>query len=827
MSFYISNGDGVDSLNSLTGALTLVAGSNITITPSGSQITIAASGVIPTGDANTLAYFDGSGNLADNTNATYDATKNSLSFTFSATLSNLLNGSLVHGTGTGTLSTATGNGGDGGGGSAFGHTGPSGTIQSKGYGSLAHGSIQNSGGSITAIGHGSSANGSVRNSFNIIAGSTGSGQREGAHASGAAFTGDVVSDGRGSFSHGDAISNLGNYATAFGIGHSVESYASLTIGRYATSAGSSTSSWISTDPLLILGNGTGVGSEATCHRVDKDGTFYINDPSASGASPGDVWTLVDSATGEGNWAASSSANTALSNLASTQINANLIFADAFDGEISTGSGNQLTIATGANGSGNSGQITIRPGNSSATPGYIELRGADRTSSMGNGGDIYITAGGGFSGGNDGLIYFDRRTNGKIQIPGTGSVGDVLTKIDTDGTADWQPASGGLTGVTVDTANDPIYALTLDGDKFWLLTGEAVSTNGNWITLQTGDVTGTFSSGVMTVKSGDATSGSGVSGNTIISSGAGAGGSGEVQVKSGSTTGNGGSSGIVSVKSGNCSSATTGKITLQTGAPGNNTGYNSGLIELLTGDVTGSSDENSGVIHIYSGNSDTGASGGIDIKSGTIQGNNGAPRSTGSLILGTGAVDSDTAEVSSGLIQIATGNAAGSTPENPSGGVTIATGTSDWQSGEVLIASGDGTEVDNGYSGGVTLATGAVTGTAESGDIRLVAGSAGSEALQGVISLEGAIHTLSTVTGGGTTGNQTINKPSGTVNFAASASTLTVTNSLVSADSIVLAVVRTDDTTATIKNVVPSSGSFVIKLSAAATAETSVGFLVIN
>jgi hypothetical protein len=85
----------------------------------------------------------------------------------------------------------------------------------------------------------------------------------------------------------------------------------------------------------------------------------------------------------------------------------------------------------------------------------------------------------------------------------------------------------------------------------------------------------------------------------------------------------------------------------------------------------------------------------------------------------------------------------------------------------------------------------------------------------------------TNTAGGTTGNQTINKPSGTVNFAAAATAITVTNSTCSANSIVLAVVRTNDSTATIKNVVPAAGSFVITLTAGATAETSVGFLVLN
>lgn len=85
----------------------------------------------------------------------------------------------------------------------------------------------------------------------------------------------------------------------------------------------------------------------------------------------------------------------------------------------------------------------------------------------------------------------------------------------------------------------------------------------------------------------------------------------------------------------------------------------------------------------------------------------------------------------------------------------------------------------------------------------------------------------TITGAGTTGDQVINKVSGTVNFAAAASAVTVTNSLVNASSIIYAVVRTNDGTAQIKNVVPTSGAFTINLSAAATAETSVGFVVTN
>jgi len=85
----------------------------------------------------------------------------------------------------------------------------------------------------------------------------------------------------------------------------------------------------------------------------------------------------------------------------------------------------------------------------------------------------------------------------------------------------------------------------------------------------------------------------------------------------------------------------------------------------------------------------------------------------------------------------------------------------------------------------------------------------------------------TNTASGTTGAQTINKPSGTINFAAAASSLVVTNSLVTTNSIVFAVKRTNDATCQIQSVVPASGSFTVSLTAGCAAETSVGFFVIN
>ena len=85
----------------------------------------------------------------------------------------------------------------------------------------------------------------------------------------------------------------------------------------------------------------------------------------------------------------------------------------------------------------------------------------------------------------------------------------------------------------------------------------------------------------------------------------------------------------------------------------------------------------------------------------------------------------------------------------------------------------------------------------------------------------------TITAAGTTGAQTINQTSGSVNFAIAATSLVVTNSLVTTSSVILATVASND--ATIKSVqaVAAAGSFTLYANAAATAETRVNFLVLN
>lgn len=97
-------------------------------------------------------------------------------------------------------------------------------------------------------------------------------------------------------------------------------------------------------------------------------------------------------------------------------------------------------------------------------------------------------------------------------------------------------------------------------------------------------------------------------------------------------------------------------------------------------------------------------------------------------------------------------------------------------------------------------------------------------LQGVTT----INLERTLTAAGTTGNQTINKPNGVVNFAAATDTLDVTNAFANATSTIIVTAQALDTTCT--NFVISakiSGGFTISSPAVCSGETPVAFWVFN
>lgn len=90
-----------------------------------------------------------------------------------------------------------------------------------------------------------------------------------------------------------------------------------------------------------------------------------------------------------------------------------------------------------------------------------------------------------------------------------------------------------------------------------------------------------------------------------------------------------------------------------------------------------------------------------------------------------------------------------------------------------------------------------------------------------------IATTKTITPPGTTGDQTINTTSGTVNFGLTDSTITVTNSLVDEDSVVICTVASNDLTLNYVWISQTSGSFTIYPNNLATAECQVNFVVLN
>ena len=101
---------------------------------------------------------------------------------------------------------------------------------------------------------------------------------------------------------------------------------------------------------------------------------------------------------------------------------------------------------------------------------------------------------------------------------------------------------------------------------------------------------------------------------------------------------------------------------------------------------------------------------------------------------------------------------------------------------------------------------------------------------GDTSVSGLIATGKVITASGTTGNRIINAIAGSVNFGSSDTTLTVTNNLVDANSVIMLTKGTAINGGTaIRNmhVVPASGEFTIHLDFSYARETKVYFLVIN
>lgn len=255
----------------------------------------------PSGNANTLAYYDGSGNLASNNNFKLNTTTGGISFGDESTgsISASDNGALASGliTTGGTITAsdrgamARGSVDEGSilasssgslaqgraislsgaieatqiGAIASGYVEDSGQLLSQGSGSLALGFVNGLSSAINAQEAGAIAAGRSLTGFQLLAAGFGS------LALGEASTGEAKADGTGSIILTNTRGDVGG-DSSMGIGEGINNnaYASLALGRYNIPAGTP-NSWVATEHALVIGNGTGVGAEADAFKVDKDG----------------------------------------------------------------------------------------------------------------------------------------------------------------------------------------------------------------------------------------------------------------------------------------------------------------------------------------------------------------------------------------------------------------------------------------------------------------------------------------------------------------------------------------------------------------------------
>jgi hypothetical protein len=83
-----------------------------------------------------------------------------------------------------------------------------------------------------------------------------------------------VSSGNYSTSIGIGTQATGVYATAMGRLTTAQASNSFVVGRYNVLDGS-TSSWINTDPLFVVGNGSGTSDRSNAFEVQKNGVVFI------------------------------------------------------------------------------------------------------------------------------------------------------------------------------------------------------------------------------------------------------------------------------------------------------------------------------------------------------------------------------------------------------------------------------------------------------------------------------------------------------------------------------------------------------------------------
>jgi trimeric autotransporter adhesin len=115
----------------------------------------------------------------------------------------------------------------------------------------------------------------------------------------------TTASGETSTSMGYNTRARGNYSTSIGDNSNAQAYASVAMGRYNIISGNSTT-WVATDPLFVIGNGSAFASPNNALTILKNGNVGINSEnptiarfvvSANSTSPSTLAVFGDNASG--------------------------------------------------------------------------------------------------------------------------------------------------------------------------------------------------------------------------------------------------------------------------------------------------------------------------------------------------------------------------------------------------------------------------------------------------------------------------------------------------------------------------------------------------
>jgi len=305
-------------------------------------------------------------------------------------------------------------------------------------------------------------------------------------------------------------------------------------------------------------------------------------------------------------------------------------------------------------------------------------------------------------------------NVSYTLPATDGTANQVLKTNGSGVLSWTSAGGSGANQTLSNLTNPT-AINQD-----LIFDKALPV------LQSKSVTAAATNSEnLLIKSGNADDGS----------------TGELRLGSGEVTANTGNSGEVYLESGlNSGTGSTGNMFIRSNAPTSGGGA-SGQVSVFTGNIPTGNSNSSGGLYFNTGTTDTGPTGGVNIYSG------------------------DAAAAGTGNVYIYSGTSASS--NNNSGGMTIYTGAINGvgQSGNVTLYSGI-SNVSSGNSGGVDLYSGDVFNGASgyvglhSGGATDTTGTSGGANLYTGATVDGASGAVQVFSGGasgsGATGAITIN-----------------------------------------------------------------------